>query len=355
MSNLIEVKNLVKSFGSLEAVKSISFNVKKGEILGFLGPNGAGKTTTMRMLAGYLRPNFGHINICGEDALKKIINIQEKMGYLPEGAPLYEDMTPIKFLNFMADIRKLRGQKRQKRIDFVVGKLQLFDVLEQKIDTLSKGYKRRVAMAQAILHDPQILILDEPTDGLDPNQKAEVRDLILSMKKDKAIIISTHILEDFEALCDRAVVIADGQIVAKGTPEEIAAKSPNYNSVVITTVDTSSNKILNDILQIKQVERVTVKDEKKVVAYAKDGYNILPQVASVVREKQAAIAELYARRDYLSEAFSLVTNSVSTTKTPSKKAPAPRTSSSKAKNNKVKKNNSKGKVSNAKKKVKTSA
>ncbi|MFC3674733.1 ABC transporter ATP-binding protein [Ferrovibrio xuzhouensis] len=216
---MIDIKNLVKQFGPFTAVDNISLSVARGEVLGFLGPNGAGKSTTMKMLCGFLAPTSGSIAVCGHDVEADPLAAKRSIGYLPEGAPAYADMTARGFLDFIADIRGLSGADRRTRLARVVDQINIRDVLDQPIDTLSKGYKRRVGLAQAILHDPPVLVLDEPTDGLDPNQKHEVRDLIQAMAKDKAIIISTHILEEVEAVCSRAIIIARGRVVAEGRPD----------------------------------------------------------------------------------------------------------------------------------------
>ena len=207
MSSLVSVKNLHKDFAGFQAVKGVSFSVEKGQVLGFLGPNGAGKTTTMRMITGYLDPTSGNVKVGGVDVSENPLEAKRQIGYLPEGGPIYGDMTPASFLHFISKIRGLSDSKRKERMDFVVDKLGISDVFYKTIETLSKGYKRRVAFAQAILHDPKVLILDEPTDGLDPNQKYDVRQLILQMAKEKAIVISTHILEEVDAVCTNAIII----------------------------------------------------------------------------------------------------------------------------------------------------
>lgn len=224
---LIEIKSLDKQFGAIHAVRGISFSVNKGEVLGFLGPNGAGKSTTMKMVTGFLEPTSGTVSICGHDIIDDPIEAKKKIGYLPEGAPLYGEMTVTSFLNFIADIREMKGEYREKRIEEVIQKINLQSVRQQSLETLSKGFKRRVGVAQAILHDPEILIMDEPTDGLDPNQKHEVRTLIREMASEKAIIISTHILEEVDAVCTRAIIIASGKLLFDGTPAELLAKSEN--------------------------------------------------------------------------------------------------------------------------------
>jgi gliding motility-associated transport system ATP-binding protein len=223
---MIEIHNLTKRYGALTAVNDISFSVEPGQVLGFLGPNGAGKSTTMKMITGFLTPTSGTVRVCGHDVESAPIAAKTCMGYLPEGAPSYGEMTVRGFLDFIADVRGLADARRRERLDDVIARLGLASVLEQAIETLSKGFRRRVGLAQALLHDPQVLILDEPTDGLDPNQKHEVRTLIAGMAKDKIIVISTHILEEVDAVCSRAIIIANGRILADETPKALAARSP---------------------------------------------------------------------------------------------------------------------------------
>src|SRR5262249_39815655 len=216
---MIKTEHLTKRYDTLTAVDDVSFEVGPGEVLGFLGPNGAGKTTTMRMLAGFVAPTAGRASICGHDVETAPLAAKASLGYLPEGAPSYGEMTVQAFLQFVADVRKLSGEPRTRRLGYVIGRLQLERVLTQTIDTLSKGFRRRVGLAQALIHDPPVLILDEPTDGLDPNQKHEVRTLINEMSRDKIIVISTHILEEVDAVCSRAIIIARGKVVADDTPQ----------------------------------------------------------------------------------------------------------------------------------------
>jgi ABC-2 type transport system ATP-binding protein len=218
---MIEVKELRRSFGPVVAVDGISFNVAKGEVLGLLGPNGAGKTTAMRILACFLRPDSGTATVCGYDILKNPIKVRSVIGYLAENVPAYNEMTVGGFLNFICDIREITGKDRKQTLDKIVPMCSIESVYHQTIETLSKGYKRRVGLAQALIHDPDVLILDEPTDGLDPNQKHEVRKLINNMARDKCIIISTHILEEVEAICSRTIIIARGRILADSTPAEL--------------------------------------------------------------------------------------------------------------------------------------
>ena len=224
---MIEIEKLTKRFGLFTAVDSISFDVKPGQVLGFLGPNGAGKSTTMKMITGFLAATSGEVRVCGHKVEGDARDAKREMGYLPEGAPSYGEMTVAQFLSFIADVRQLKGAMRKQRTDIVIDQLNLHAVINQPIETLSKGFKRRVGMAQAILHDPQVLIMDEPTDGLDPNQKHEVRELIKGMAEDKIVIISTHILEEVDAVCSRAIIIARGRIVADETPKSLLARSPS--------------------------------------------------------------------------------------------------------------------------------
>jgi ABC-2 type transport system ATP-binding protein len=221
---MIEVQGLVKEYGRLRAIDDLSFRVAPGEVLGFMGPNGAGKTTTMRIVAGFLPATAGRVTVCGHDVETQAVEAKRRIGYLPEGAPSYPEMTPRSFLEFIADARGLKVPARRARLDEIFALLHLERVLDQTIDTLSKGYRRRVGLAQALLHDPEVLILDEPTDGLDPNQKHEVRELIGRMAKSKIIVISTHLLEEVEAVCNRAIIIAHGKILADDTPRKLASK-----------------------------------------------------------------------------------------------------------------------------------
>jgi len=224
---MIEIENLVKKFGPLTAVNDISFTVQPGQVLGFLGPNGAGKSTTMKMITGFLAPTSGKIRVCGHAVEGDSLEAKKELGYLPEGAPSYGEMTPLQFLDFIANVRGLKGSQKSQRIETVISQLHLHQVINRPIETLSKGFKRRVGLAQAILHDPKVLILDEPTDGLDPNQKYEVRELIKGMAQDKIVVISTHILEEVDAVCTQAIIIANGKVVANETPQELIARSPS--------------------------------------------------------------------------------------------------------------------------------
>jgi ABC-2 type transport system ATP-binding protein len=224
---MLEIENLTKRFGGVTAVAGLNLSVKKGEVLGFLGPNGAGKSTTMKMVTGFLTPDSGTARICGHDILSDTLAAQTRLGYLPEGAPAYGEMTPREFLTFIARVRGLEGENATAARKLAVARTGLEPVLDRPIDNLSKGFRRRVGLAQAILHDPEVLVLDEPTDGLDPNQKHAVRQLIRDIAAKKTIVISTHQLEEVEAVCSRAVIINKGALVADGTPAELSARAPD--------------------------------------------------------------------------------------------------------------------------------
>lgn len=234
---MIQVDHLRKVYGALKAVDDVSFQLVPGDILGFLGPNGAGKSTTMKMLTGFLEPTSGQVKIWGCDIGENRIMAQSHIGYLPEGAPCYEEMTPGDFLHFIAEVRGFRGEEVRKAVDRAVRTLSLEEVLRQKIETLSKGFKRRVGLAQAILHDPDVLILDEPTDGLDPNQKHQVRELIKGLSKAKIVVISTHILEEVTAVCNRVMVLSAGRLVVDTTPRDLQMRSRYQGAVSVTLAD----------------------------------------------------------------------------------------------------------------------
>ena len=237
---MLAVLGLTKRSGRLTVVDYLRFECVPGEVLGFLGPNGAGKSTTMKMVTGFVAPSAGTARVCGHDIQSDTLAAQRHLGYLPEGAPLYAEMTPAQFLDFVANVRGLTGAERETRLADVTELLHLGPVLEQQIDTLSKGFKRRVGLAQAILHDPDVLILDEPTDGLDPNQKHEVRQLIRSMSEDKLIVISTHILEEVSAVCTRAIIIADGRLLTDDTPTALAAEGDGDLDAVFRRITQSA-------------------------------------------------------------------------------------------------------------------
>ena len=253
---MIKVENLTKAFGPKLAVNEVSFAVERGEVLGFLGPNGAGKSTTMRMITGFIPPTGGKVAVGGHDVVDDPIAAKRLIGYLPENAPGYADMTVHGFLNFAAELRGLKGDARKKAVNRAVELCFLENVLHQTIDTLSKGYKHRTCLAQSLIHDPDVLILDEPTDGLDPNQKHEVRNLIKSMGANKAIVFSTHILEEVEAVCSRVIIIDRGRIVANGTPAELKARSAMAGAVHLRARGVAAGQLLERLAQVEGAARV---------------------------------------------------------------------------------------------------
>ena len=313
MSALIEASDLRKQFGDIVAVNGISLKVERGEVLGFLGPNGAGKSTTMKMLTGFLEPDAGSARIAGIDVLENPKMARAKLGYLPEGAPCYGDMTARAFLTFIAEIRGFDRAEGGKRVAAAVDKTELHSVLEQRIDTLSKGFKRRVAIAQAILHDPQVLIMDEPTDGLDPNQKHQVRKLIAGMAKDKAIIVSTHILEEVEAVCSRAIIINRGRIVADGTAEDLMRRLPYHNTIALKVATARAEaiaKALSDFAAISKVERVGAANGRvQLRAVPSAGAPIPAELASMIRTRLIEAEEVQVERGNLDDAFRQITTS----------------------------------------------
>ncbi len=312
MDTLIEITNLSKHFGSLTAVDGISFSVRRGEVLGFLGPNGAGKSTTMKMVTGFLTPSGGEMKVCGHNVLEETIQAQKRIGYLPEGAPLYPDMTPEGLFAFVAQIRGLYGAEQADRIADVVEKVHVANVLRQPIETLSKGYKRRVGLALAILHDPEVLVLDEPTDGLDPNQKAEVRSLIQQMASEKAILLSTHILEEVEAVCTRAIIIDRGKIVVDGTPEELEARSRFHNTVRLSLSNAPGGVVerLRSITGVASVEeKVHSNGNHGFRVIPKGGENLVASVSECIRENGWKLDELSVERGRLDDVFRMMTKS----------------------------------------------
>jgi ABC-2 type transport system ATP-binding protein len=308
---MIEIRNLSKHFGPLTAVDDITLSVAKGEVLGFLGPNGAGKSTTMKMITGFLTPSSGTAVVCGHDILTAPIEVKKRIGYLPEGAPLYGDMTPRGFLRFIAAVRNLPKAGREARIAEVVGQVHLEGVMNQRIDTLSKGYKRRVGIAQAILHDPEVLILDEPTDGLDPNQKHEVRALIGEMSKDKCIVLSTHILEEVPAVCSRAVIIDNGKLVFDGEPLEMQKLSPRHNAISLKVREGSVGDIqaLRSIENVQLVEKCESEDGfESFLIYPTEGAAILGALSRIAHEKNWEVDHLSVEDGRLDEVFRKLTS-----------------------------------------------
>jgi ABC-2 type transport system ATP-binding protein len=306
---MIEIAHLTKRYGALTAVDDVSFRVGPGEVLGFLGPNGAGKTTTMRMIAGFIAPTSGRASVCGHDVEQAPLAAKACMGYLPEGAPSYGEMTVRGFLDFIADVRGLRAERRRQRLNDVIERLQLGSVLGQSIDTLSKGFRRRVGLAQAILHDPQVLILDEPTDGLDPNQKHEVRALINAMAPDKIIVISTHILEEVDSVCNRVVIISRGRVVADEKPQAMAGRSRYHNAVTVGFTNGAHLEMARTALAaLPGVAAVELREkEVRLTALPRAGQLILPAVSDLARREQWSVSELHLESGRLDEVFRSIT------------------------------------------------
>jgi ABC-2 type transport system ATP-binding protein len=290
---MITVENLVKEFGTKRAVSGISFEVKRGEVLGFLGPNGAGKSTTMRILTGFMSPTSGRVVIGGHDIAEDPIPAKRLVGYLPESAPSYSDMTVHGFLNWAAEMRGLSGTAKTEAVRRVVGLCFLENVLHQSVDTLSKGYRHRTCLAQSLVHDPEVLILDEPTDGLDPNQKHEVRQLIKKMGEKKVIIFSTHILEEVEACCSRAIIIDRGQIVANGTPGQLKARSDLAGSVTLRVHGVAAEVVKGRLAQLGAAGRVLVSTEGSQVAA-----RIFPRERGINGELASAVADVVAKEGW---------------------------------------------------------
>ena len=310
---MINCQNLTKRYGPLLAVDDLSFQVAPGEVLGFLGPNGAGKSTTMRILAGFLPATSGSATVCGFDVDTHGTAAKRRIGYLPEGAPSYPEMSPRSFLEFVADVRELKGTHRANRLAEVYGLLHLEPVLEQTIDTLSKGYKRRVGLAQAILHDPEVLILDEPTDGLDPNQKHEVRQLINQMSQNKIIVISTHLLEEVDALCNRAIIIAHGRILADDTPEKLEARSRFHNAVSLKLVNRSQlDEVRGGIAALSEVDAIEIDSHsERLTAFPADGQMPLGAITELATAKGWDFSELHLESGRLDEVFRTITGGAS--------------------------------------------
>ena len=302
---MLTVSNLKKNFGSIQAVKGVSFTVEKGEVLGFLGPNGAGKSTTMRMITGFIPPSAGTATICGHDITTDPVAAKKCIGYLPENAPSYHTMTMTSFLTFIGQVRGFEGRALAEKVESAICRSRLEQVRNQTIETLSKGYRQRTCFAQAILHDPQVLILDEPTDGLDPNQKHQVRQLIQGLAKDKIVIISTHILEEVSAVCTRAVIIAGGKLVADGTPFDLESRSRYHQAVTLVGADALDEAALAALPGVAGVERN--EREHSLTVLAQPGAVIFSAVNELIRERGWSIKELDVERGRLDEVFRTLT------------------------------------------------
>jgi len=311
MSVMVEIEHLRKAFGPITAVDDITFTVGQGEVLGFLGPNGAGKSTTMKMISGFLTPTAGTVRISGYDVQNQPLDAKKRLGYLPEGAPAYQDMTPAGFLRFIGEMRGIRGKALKQVLSETVEKVNLQSVLHQTIDTLSKGFKRRVGLAQAILHDPEVLILDEPTDGLDPNQKHEVRTLITNMAKEKAIILSTHVLEEVQAVCTRAMIIAKGKVVTDSTPEGLERQSALHNAITITIRGVEEDGCFETLQKLNGVKMIEhLGKEGACVRFRvipEKGLSISSEVSQCAKEHQWEMTEYFVERGQLDEVFRTLT------------------------------------------------
>ena len=277
---MIEVKNLNKKFGSTKILDDINFSVKKGEILGFLGPNGAGKSTTMKIITSFWTGSSGKVTIDDMDVVEKSLETRKKIGYLPENVPLYDEMRVFEYLKFVAEVRGMDKSEHKKAILKASDACGLSKVLRKPIDELSKGYRQRVGLAQAIIHEPDILILDEPTTGLDPNQIAEIRDLIKKIGKEKTVIFSTHILSEVSATCDRIIIINDGKIVGEGKPDELTEKSA-HKEIIYMKIKADKEAVLKRLKSFDNIEKVEVKDKEASNIY---GYNIEPKKGVDIRE-----------------------------------------------------------------------
>ena len=308
---MIEVVEISKNFGKFQAVSNVSFQVQKSEVLGFLGPNGAGKSTTMKMLTGYLQPSSGDALICGHSVTKQSLKARAKIGYLPESAPSYGEMQVEEFLRFAGKVRGLTGGKLNSQIEKVLEDTSLQTVRKQLIETLSKGYRQRTCLAQSLLHDPPVLLLDEPTDGLDPNQKFEVRKLISQLKEDRTILVSTHILEEVEAICTRAIILSEGKIVGDGTPEELLSKSVYHNAINLKISVKPNQNVQQILLGIPSVERVEIQSSNyqtlSFVVLAKQGQPILEEVKELLDQQNVKIVEMYVEKGRLDEVFRQMT------------------------------------------------
>jgi len=312
---MLEIRRLVKKFGPLTAVDGVSFAVAEGEVLGFLGPNGAGKSTTMKMITGFLAPDAGTAVICGHDIETEPLAAKRRIGYLPEGAPAYPDMTAAEFLDFIAHIRGLYGGEARRRIGYIADLIHIADVMHQPIETLSKGYRRRVGVAQTLLHDPPVLILDEPTDGLDPNQKYEMRGIIRALSPRKAIVISTHLLEEVEAVCSRAIIIARGRVLADGTPGDLAARSRYHNAVRLDLAAVDVTPIAAELQQLPGVASVetTIDDGNATLSVLPhDGQPISDAIVRHARERGWPVTGLYVERGRLDDVFRAITAPLAT-------------------------------------------
>ena len=305
---MIVVEALSKQFGRFQAVDEISFEVQRGEVLGFLGPNGAGKSTTMKMLTCYLPPTSGNAEVNGFSINSQPLQVQEQIGYLPESAPSYNEMQVEEFLTFIGEVRGFSGTELRRKVGRVLELTSLQDARKQIIDTLSKGFRQRTCLAQSLIHDPPVLILDEPTDGLDPNQKHEVRELIRRMREERTILISTHILEEVEAVCSRALIISEGRLVGLGTPDEFLSQSIYRNAITLSVSGKSAEALLEDLNGLEQVYSVERLEDMPsgaltVRVFPKDRESISSELEQFLKKKKMVIEQFFVERGRLDEVF----------------------------------------------------
>lgn len=306
MASMIETENLGKRYGRVDAVADLTLKVAPGQVLALLGPNGAGKTTTMRMIAGFLVPDSGRARVCGHDVMRAPLKARRALGYLPEGAPSYGELSVSEFLAFAARVRGLTGIPGSRRLDGMIERLQLQPVLAQSIETLSKGYRRRVCLAQALLHDPPALILDEPTDGLDPNQQREVHALIRGMARDRAIIVSTHALDEVRAACNRVAILARGRLRVEGTPAELERQSRFHHAVSFRAPASAlACELLGRLPEVDSVEVDPL--DGRVTVFPRDGHGIFGVVVKLLEEQRVRVDELQLERGRLEDVFRQVT------------------------------------------------
>ena len=309
---MIVVDALSKQFGQFQAVDEISFEVQRGEVVGFLGPNGAGKSTTMKMLTCYLPPTSGNAEVNGFSINSQRLQVQEQIGYLPESAPSYNEMQVEEFLSFIGEVRGYTGSELRRRVGRVLELTSLQEARKQIIDTLSKGFRQRTCLAQALIHDPPVLILDEPTDGLDPNQKHEVRELIRRMSEERTILVSTHILEEVEAVCTRALIISEGRLVGLGTPDELLSQSIYRNAITLSVSGVNAETLLEDLNGLEQVYSVERLEDMPngaitVRVFPKDRESISSVLEKFLKKKKMSIEQFFVERGRLDEVFRKLT------------------------------------------------
>ena len=309
---MIVVDALSKQFGQFQAVDEISFEVLRGEVVGFLGPNGAGKSTTMKMLTCYLPPTSGNAEVNGFSINSQRLQVQEQIGYLPESAPSYNEMQVEEFLSFIGEVRGYTGSELRRRVGRVLELTSLQEARKQIIDTLSKGFRQRTCLAQALIHDPPVLILDEPTDGLDPNQKHEVRELIRRMSEERTILVSTHILEEVEAVCTRALIISEGRLVGLGTPDELLSQSIYRNAITLSVSGVNAETLLEDLNGLEQVYSVERLEDMPngaitVRVFPKDRESISSELEKFLKKKKMSIEQFFVERGRLDEVFRKLT------------------------------------------------